>query len=90
MYIINEKLQSSRNIMEDKVEWIVSTALKIICDEIREKLYDLKFYPSINDITSGSQYSQWIPHQLQTFLKLFVISEIASGMQLYKHLGQSL
>jgi len=29
-YIINEKWQSSRNSMEDKAEWIVSTAAKII------------------------------------------------------------
>lgn len=36
-YIINEKWQSSRNSTEDKAEWIVSTAAKIIRDEIREK-----------------------------------------------------
>jgi len=35
----------------------------------------LKFYPSNEDITSSSQNSQWIPHHLQTFLKLVVISE---------------
>ena len=34
MYIINEKWQSSRNSMEDKAVWIVSTAAKIVCDEI--------------------------------------------------------
>ena len=33
-YIINEKWQSSRDSMEDKAEWIVSTAAKIIRDEI--------------------------------------------------------
>jgi len=37
-FIINEKWQSFRNSAEDKVEWIVSTAAKIICNEIREKL----------------------------------------------------
>ena len=44
-YIINEKWQSSRDSMEDKAEWIVSTAAKIIRDEIQEKLYDCKTYP---------------------------------------------
>jgi len=41
-----------------------------------EKNYDLKFYPSNEDITSCSQNSQWIPHHLQTFLKLVVVSEV--------------
>ena len=45
-YIINEKWQSSKNSMEDKAEWIVSTAAKIIRDEIREKIYDCKSYPA--------------------------------------------
>ena len=86
-YIINEKWQSSRDSMEDKAEWIVSTAAKIIRDEIREKLYDCKTYPPNEDITN----SQWVPHHLQNFLKLIVISEVKQivlGMQLCKHLGQ--
>jgi len=33
-YIINEKWQSSRNSTEDKTEWLVSTAAKLICEEI--------------------------------------------------------
>jgi len=57
-FIINEKWQSSRNSAEDKAEWIVSTAAKIIRNEIREKLYDLKFYPSNEDFKSCSQNSQ--------------------------------
>ena len=36
-YISNDKLQSPRNSMEEKAEWIISTAEKIIRDEI--KLY---------------------------------------------------
>jgi len=36
----------------------------------------LKFYPSNDDITSSSQYSQWISHHLQTFLKFVVILEV--------------
>lgn len=75
-YIINDKWHSSRNTMEDKTEWIVSTAAKIIRDEIREKIYDCKSYPTNEDITSISQSSQWIPHSLQTFLKLIIISEV--------------
>ena len=75
-YIINEKWQSSRDSMEDKAEWIVSTAAKIIRDGIREKIYDCKSYPANEDIASISQSSQWVPHHLQTFLKLIVISEV--------------
>ena len=54
----------------------ISTAAKIVRDEIREKLYDMKFYPSNEEILSSSQNSQWIPHHLQTFLQLVVISEV--------------
>lgn len=75
MYIINEKWQSSRNSMEDKAGWIVSTAAKIVRDEIQEKIYDSKSYPANEDIII-SQSSQWIPHHLQNFLKLIVISEV--------------
>jgi len=32
-YIINEKWQSSRNSKEDKAEWIVSIAAKIISEK---------------------------------------------------------
>ena len=52
-YIINEKWQSSRDSMEDKAEWIVSTAAKIIRDEIQEKLYDCKTYLPNEDITNS-------------------------------------
>ena len=40
--------------MEDKAGWIVSTAAKIVRDEIREKIYDSKSYPANEDITSIS------------------------------------
>ena len=36
------------------------------------KLYDCKTYPPNEDITN----SQWVPHHLQNFLKLIVISEV--------------
>lgn len=32
---------------EDKAEWIVTVAAKLIRDEIREKKYDCKYYPII-------------------------------------------
>ena len=76
IYIINEKWQSSRNSMEDKAAWIVSTAAKIIRDEIQEKIYGSKSYPANEDITSICQSNQWIPHHLQNFFKLTVISEV--------------
>ena len=75
-FIINEKWQSSRNSTEDKAEWIVSTAAKIIRDEIREKIYDCKSYPGNEDIACNNQSSQWVPNHLQTFLKLIIISEV--------------
>ena len=75
-YIINEKWHSSRTSMEDEAEWIVTTAAKIIRDQIREKKYDCKSYPTNEDITSVGQDSQWIPHHLETFLKINVLSEV--------------
>lgn len=75
-YIITEKWQSSRSSIEDEAAWIVSTAAKIIRDEIQEKIYDCKSYPGNEDIASISQSSQWIPHHLQAFLKLIIISEV--------------
>ena len=75
MYIINEKWQSSRNSMEDKAAWIVSTAAKIVRDEIQEKIYDSKCYPANEDITSISQSSQWIPHHLQNSSNLLLFQK---------------
>lgn len=75
-YIITEKWQSSRSSIEDEAAWIVSTAAKIIRDEIREKIYDCKSHPGNEDIASISQSSQWILHHLQAFLKLIIISEV--------------
>jgi len=75
-YIVNEKWQSSKSSIEDKAEWIVRAAAKIVRDEIREKIYNSKFYPTTEDISSISHSSQWIPQHLQNFLKLLVISEV--------------
>ena len=74
-FIINEKWQSSRISTEDKAEWIISTAAKIVRDEIQEKLYDTKFYPSNEDISSSSQNSQWIPHHLQISFSLLLFQK---------------
>ena len=49
---------------------------KIIRDEIREKIYDCKSYPTNEDIASIGESSQWIPHHLETFLKIIVLSEV--------------
>ena len=90
-YVINEKWQSSQNSMGDKAEWIVSAAAKIIRDEIREKIYDCKSYPTNEDITTSCLNSSWIPHHLLAFLKLIVISDVQQiiwAKPLFKHFGQ--
>ena len=74
--VIDEKWQSSRNSTEDKAEWIVSAAAKIIQHEIREKVYDYKSYPTNEDITTSCLNSSWIPHHLLAFLQLIVISDV--------------
>ena len=56
--------------MEDEDKWIVTTAAKIIRDEFQGKKNDCKSYPTNEDIASIGEGSQWIPHHLETFLKL--------------------
>jgi len=41
----NEKLQSFKNIIEDKAEWVVQTVTKVM-PEIWEKHHDCKSYPT--------------------------------------------
>ena len=45
-YIINEKLLSFKYSIEDKAEWVVQADAKIMRDEILEKHYNCKFYPT--------------------------------------------
>ena len=62
--------------MEDEAKWIVTTLAKIIRNEIREKKYDCKPYPINKDIASIGKDSQRIPHHLEAFLKIVVLSEV--------------
>ena len=75
--VISEKWHSSQDGADDsEVEWIVTVAVKIIRDEIREKKYDRKTYPAKEAIASVDEGSRWIPHHLHSFLKVIVLSEV--------------
>ena len=75
-FIVNERWKSeNKEDSADEVELIVIATVKIIRAEIREKTYDCKSYPTNEDIGSVDQ-GKWIPHHLQTFLKVIVKSEI--------------
>ena len=88
--IITEKWQSSRNSIEDEAAWIVSTAAKIIRDEIQEK-------SMIANLTQATKTSHLLVKAVSGFLIIYKLSlnlllfqklnKIALGMQLYKHLG---
>ena len=56
---------------EDEAERIVTAAPKLIKAGIREQRYDIGSYPCNEDIEDGKK---WIPHLLQTFLKVIVTS----------------
>ena len=76
-YIINEKWYSEKKAdIEDEAERIVITAAKIIRAEIRDKEYNLKSYPTNDDISSIEKSSEWIPRHLQTLMKTIVSSEL--------------
>ena len=47
-------------------------AAKIIQAEIREKTYDTKSYPTNEDVANVNKGKEWIPHYLQTFLKIII------------------
>ena len=71
-HIVNEKWYSGRkDSIDDEAEQIVTAAAKLIKASIREKRYNIGSYPSNEDIENGKQ---WIPHLLQTFLKVILPS----------------
>ena len=76
-YIINDKWYSEKkeNIEED-AERIVIAAAKIVRAEIRERNYDSLLYPTNEDVADVNRGMEWIPHHLQTFLKIIVQSKL--------------
>ena len=76
-YIINNKWHSEKKEnIEEEAKRIVCAAAKIIRAEIREKTYDTKSYPTNKDIANVNKGKEWIPHYLQTFLKIIIQSEL--------------
>ncbi len=76
-YIINEKWYSEKKEnIEEEAERIVVAAAKIVRAEIRERKYDSLLYPTNEDFADISRGMEWIPHHLQTFLKIIVQSEL--------------
>ena len=71
----NGTLKKKEDIQEE-AERIVIAAAKIIRAEIRERKYDSNSYPANEDISSVDKGREWIPHHLQTFLKITVRSEL--------------
>ena len=88
-YIINDKwhLKRKEN-TEEEAEHIVRAAAKIIRAEIRENIYDVKSYPTNEDIANVNQGKKWIPHYLQTFLGIMNSSRTALAIPLFNLLGQ--
>ena len=62
--------------IEEEAKRIVCAATKIIRAEIREKTYDVKSYPTNEDIANVNRGKEWVPHYLQTFLKIIIRSEL--------------
>ena len=75
--IINDKWYSERKKdTEKEIERIVIAAAQIIREAIRESNYDLNSYPTTEDIADVDKGKEWIPHHLQTFLKMIMQSEL--------------
>ena len=76
-FIVNDKWYSERKKdTKEELERIVIAAAKIIRAEIREIEFDLKSYPTNEDIADVNKGKEWIPHHLQTFLATIMHSEI--------------
>ena len=76
-FIVNDKWYAERKKdTKEELERIVTAAAKIIREEIRESEFDLKSYPTNEDIADVSKGKEWIPRHLQTFLKTIVQTEI--------------
>ena len=75
-YILSEAWYNSRK--EDKIEdaeRIITAAAKLIMADIRQKNYDMDYYPTHNDIVSPEEKGL-LPKNLKMFLQLLVKSEI--------------
>ena len=76
-YLINDKWYiGKRDDIEDKAERIVVTAAKIVRAAIREKEYNVKSYPTNEDIKNMDQGINWVPQCLRTFLKMLGLPEL--------------
>ena len=64
---------------------IVVTAAKIVRAAIREKEYNVKSYPTNEDIKNMDQGINWVPQCLRTFLKMLGLPELKQNC-----IGQSI
>ena len=70
-FIINEKYKEKKIDIEEESKRIIQAAANLIKADIREKGYDMSFYPTSNQIKEN-----WIPDSLRCFLEAFTKSKV--------------
>ena len=74
-YIINEKwYENKKENVNDEKERIITTATKLILNDLRQSKYDTSKYPSVNDIKSTN--IDYLPLGLQLLVKNLILSPI--------------
>jgi hypothetical protein len=75
-YILNDAWYESRNVDKKKdSERIIATAAKLIMADIRQRSYDMSYYPTHNDIVNPEE-KQWVPETLKILLNILIQPEI--------------
>lgn len=76
-YIITDQwYNKKKECKDDEVTRIVTTAAKIILDEIRSKQYNTEHYPTVEDIHDVEKGQQLLPHNLNIFLQTLLKSKL--------------
>ena len=87
-FLINETWDAQRkeSIAEESPR-ILTTAAKIIQDEIRDSKYNMEYYPADEDIKNVEREKEWLPESLTAFLQVLVpsvIKQVSTGQCLLK------
>ena len=72
-YVVNDKWYTSRkeNVGEES-ERIITTAAKLILDDIRSSKFVMESYPKNEDIEDCDKGIEWLPQHLRMFLKAII------------------
>ena len=72
-YLINDKWYKNRKSdANDEAERIISTAAKLILDDMRSKDFSSEFYPMREEIASCDEGKLWVPPYLRLFMEKII------------------